>query len=60
MQAYKGERMRSGGTRYGAPAGMHDDTVIALALAVHWLGDGVGESTWVKPIDPLANLSYIV
>jgi phage FluMu gp28-like protein len=32
LQAYEGERMASG-MRYGAPANMHDDTVIGLALA---------------------------
>ena len=29
------ERLPSGGYRYSAPAGLHDDTVIALALAWH-------------------------
>jgi hypothetical protein len=34
LQAYEGSRLASGATRYSAPDGMHDDTVIALALAV--------------------------
>ena len=34
LQAYEGKRMASG-MSYGAPAGMHDDTVMALALAWH-------------------------
>ena len=34
--AYASERLPSGVFRYGAPRGMHDDTVIALALA--WTG----------------------
>lgn len=34
LQSYEGQRMATG-MRYGAPAGMHDDTVIALALAYH-------------------------
>jgi hypothetical protein len=34
LQAYEGTRTPSGMTRYSAPEGMHDDTVIALALAV--------------------------
>lgn len=33
LQAYEAERMPSGMMRYGAPDGMHDDTVMALALA---------------------------
>lgn len=34
LQAYEGKRMASG-MSYGAPGGMHDDTVMALALAWH-------------------------
>ncbi len=33
LQAYQAERLPGGLTRYSAPSGMHDDTVIALALA---------------------------
>ena len=33
LQAYEAERLPSGLMRYGAPQGMHDDTVMALALA---------------------------
>lgn len=33
LQAYEAERLPSGMMRYGAPAGIHDDTVMALALA---------------------------
>jgi phage terminase large subunit-like protein len=33
LQAYEGERLPSGAMRYGAPAGMHDDAVMSLALA---------------------------
>jgi len=33
LQAYTMERLPSGSYRYGAPSGMHDDTVIATALA---------------------------
>lgn len=36
LQAYTMERLPSGRWRYSAPSGMHDDTVIALALA--WWG----------------------
>lgn len=34
LLAYTSERLPSGLVRYGAPAGGHDDTVIALALAL--------------------------
>lgn len=33
LQAYESERLPSGVIRYSAPAGMHDDHVISLALA---------------------------
>lgn len=33
LMAYQSEKLPSGLIRYGAPEGMHDDTVIALALA---------------------------
>lgn len=33
LQAYEAERLPSGLIRYGAPAGLHDDCVISLALA---------------------------
>jgi len=33
LQAYEMERLPSGMTRYSAPEGMHDDTVMSLALA---------------------------
>jgi hypothetical protein len=36
LMGYQSERLPSGLIRYGAPEGMHDDTVIALALA--WWG----------------------
>jgi len=35
LQAYEAERLPSGMLRYGAPQGMHDDTVMALMLAWH-------------------------
>lgn len=43
LMAYQSERLPSGLLRYGAPEGMHDDTVIALALA--WWG-GPGGNNW--------------
>jgi hypothetical protein len=36
LLAFEGERGTSGLIRYGAPAGFHDDCVMALALA--WQG----------------------
>lgn len=38
LESYGQERLPSGLMRYGAPVGMHDDTVMALALA--WSGAG--------------------
>jgi hypothetical protein len=41
LQSYSMERLPSGRFRYSAPEGMHDDTVIALALAWHGVQTGV-------------------
>ena len=38
LQAYEVERLPSGMVRYSAPSGMHDDTVMSLALAWHGIG----------------------
>lgn len=40
LAAYTLERMASGGYRYNAPSGGHDDTVIALALAWYAVRSG--------------------
>ncbi len=40
LAAYTIERLHGGGFRYSAPAGAHDDTVIALALAWHGAAQG--------------------
>jgi hypothetical protein len=40
LASYRLERLQSGGYRYSAPAGLHDDTVMALALAWHGVGQG--------------------
>lgn len=45
LQAYEGERLKGGIVRYGAPDGLHDDTVIALALAYHAAQSG-GVKVW--------------
>ncbi len=52
LQAYEAERLPSGMLRYGAPEGMHDDTVISLALA--WSGiDGPPVNVHVLPAGSL-------
>ena len=38
LEAYDMERLPGGAFRYNAPQGMHDDTVIATALAWHGIG----------------------
>lgn len=43
LQAYESTRLPGGGFRYSAPEGMHDDTVMALALAFSGLT--------VEPVD---------
>lgn len=40
LAAYTIERLPGGGFRYSAPAGGHDDTVIAVALAWHGMNQG--------------------
>lgn len=45
LQGFEMERLPSGLMRYQAPAGMHDDCVMALALA--WSGVGQGTGIWV-------------
>lgn len=47
LEGYEMERLPSGAIRYGAPSGMHDDAVMALALA--WSGATVGTAgiEWV-------------
>jgi hypothetical protein len=41
LQAFESERLPSGLSRYAAPAGMHDDSVMALAMAYSGLGPAV-------------------
>lgn len=40
LMAYEGEKLPSGLIRYGAPEGMHDDTVMSMAIAWHGLSMG--------------------
>ena len=44
LEAFSGEKLPSGTMRYGAPSGMHDDTVMALAFA--WQGIAAGQLEW--------------
>lgn len=46
LQSYEMERLPSGMMRYSAPEGMHDDTVISLALA--WHGTQMGRGTRLR------------
>lgn len=41
LMAYESEKLPSGLIRYGAPEGMHDDTVIALCLSLEAIGRSV-------------------
>lgn len=41
LQAYETKRLPSGTLRYSAPAGFHDDCVMALMLAWHGIGEFV-------------------
>lgn len=52
LLAYEAERLPSGMIRYSAPAGMHDDMVIALALA--WEGTGRQTPPSIPGHDPFA------
>lgn len=47
LQAYERERLPSGLSRYGAPDGMHDDTVIATAIAWYSTVEMSDASTWL-------------
>lgn len=44
LQAFEAERLPGGLLRYSAPDGMHDDTIISLALA--WHG-----AQWANPVE---------
>lgn len=48
LLAFQSERLPGGAFRYEAPSGMHDDTVIALALAWH----GAKGTDWSGMFDP--------
>jgi hypothetical protein len=42
LEVYEADKLPSGLTRYSAPEGMHDDCVMALALAWHGLSNSAG------------------
>jgi hypothetical protein len=42
LQSFEGERTPSGAWKYGAPEGMHDDTVMAMAICWH----GIANEPW--------------
>lgn len=46
--AYSSERLPSGLIRYGAPQGMHDDTIISLALALYGAGTSLLPYGWLR------------
>ena len=48
LQAYQYEVTPARNVRMGAPPGMHDDTVIALALAQHGRGSGANKPATAK------------
>jgi len=43
LQSFEGERTPAGAWKYGAPEGMHDDTVMAMAIV--W--QDIGGSSWL-------------
>jgi len=51
LQAFEGSRSPSGNMRYGAPAGLHDDTVMALAIAWQGLTGPREQTVYVNPYD---------
>jgi len=48
LMAYQSEKLPSGLVRYGSPEGLHDDTVMALALA--WSGVSTGNILWTDDL----------
>jgi len=53
LVAYSAERLPSGALRYSAPPGQHDDTVMALALALSCVRRGLPAAR-PSPGDPFA------
>jgi hypothetical protein len=57
LQAFEARPLPSGMMRYAAPEGMHDDTVIALAIA--WQGLGLWEVQRAQRVMPLQEIIEI-
>lgn len=49
LQAFEGSKSPSGNMRYGAPAGLHDDTVMALAIGWQGLTGPRQETRYMDP-----------
>lgn len=49
LQAFEGNRSPSGNMRYGAPSGLHDDTVMALAIGWAALTGPRQETRYIDP-----------
>ena len=49
LQAFEGNKSPSGNMRYGAPAGLHDDTVMALAIAWQGLTGTREQTVYIDP-----------
>lgn len=58
LQGFEAERLPSGMLRYGAPAGMHDDCVIAAIIGHHALAGGMDEPEPVIYDDPVSISTY--
>lgn len=46
LQAFTGDRLAGGSYKYGAPDGAHDDTVMAMAIAVDAIGSAEPVVLW--------------
>jgi phage FluMu gp28-like protein len=58
LEAFQQERLPSGLMRYGAPSGLHDDCVIALAMAWHAVADTPVRRTTVRIPQPSFTVSH--
>ncbi len=51
LQAFEGKRLPGGGFTYGAPAGLHDDTVMAMAICWQGISKPAPFSVLIDDID---------
>lgn len=56
LLAYEQERLPSGLIRYGAPPGLHDDTVMALAIAWHGASSG---RVWAEIVEKSKRITNV-